>query len=361
LGIRFSDLRIDASSLKEFADGSIKVSAQLTKTGVFTYHNPDGTPRREYRPASEVFSDSSRESFAGAPVTINHPTFADGSRLVSAKYWKGVAIGHLGDNVRQDGDFAVADLYVRDADAVARVKSGDLKGVSCGYRVDYDPTPGTAPDGTSYDGIQKNIQGNHLALLPRGIAPRGGEGCSLRLDSNDDEELPGYTSKDHMDLETLKAQVTALTGELAKARTDAAELPALRAALDAAKAQLAELTPARLDALVAERETLLVTAKAAGVEYAGKTSAQIKRAIVAKKTPSLAARVDAMSDDAVDAVLAVYVAEPHPSLGTALAPMLTPVDGVRADGVPDVSKLPKVSDLYAASVESARNAWKVSK
>lgn len=358
MGIRFSDLRIDASSLKEFADGSIKVSAQLTKTGVLTYRNPDGTPRREYRPASEVFSPASKESFAGVPVTINHPTFADGSRLVSAKNWKGVAIGHLGENVRQDGDFAVADLYVRDADAVARVKSGDLKDVSFGYRVDYDPTPGTAPDGTSYDGIQKNIQGNHLALLPRGVAPRA-EGCSLRLDSNDDEELPGLNSG-RMDPETLKAQIVALNGELAKARTDAAEAEQLRKDLAAAKAQLAELTPARLDALVTEREGLVATAKAAGVEYAGKTSAQVKRAIVAKKTPSLAARVDAMSDDAVDAVLAVYVAEPHPSLGTAVAAVLAPVDGVRADGVPDISKLPKVSDMYAASVEAARNAWKVS-
>ena len=80
-----------------------------------TYRNDDGTPRREYRPAKTVFNKAALETFAGAPVTVNHPP----QGKISADSWKRDAVGHLGDTVRQDGDHVVADMYIRDAATVA--------------------------------------------------------------------------------------------------------------------------------------------------------------------------------------------------------------------------------------------------
>jgi uncharacterized protein len=352
--LRYAEVRLDASTLQELPDGSIKVVGQLTHPGIFNYRNPDGSLRREYRPADEVFRKAALESFAGAPVTVNHPRQPNGQRLVTPQSWKKDAIGHAGENVREDGGHAVADLYIRDADAVAAVKGGRLKKISLGYNVEYDPTPGTTSDGQRYDGIQRNIRGNHIALLPTGIAPRGGEECALRLDSNGDE------LKSDVEDEALKAKVAALESELSRVRADAAELPKKMAELSAANARIAELSeqlkPARLDSLVEARSVVVALAKSAGVDSTGKSSLDVKRAIVAKRTPELASRVDSMGEEAVDAVMAVYAAQPA-HVGAPLAVLAPPAPAARADATDD-APVPKYADLYRKHAEKSRNAWK---
>jgi len=355
---RYTEFRIDASTLKEFPDGSIRVQGRLTHPGVFTYRNPDGSARREYRPAEEVFSARALETFQGSTVTVNHPVTADGQRLVTAQTWKNHAVGHLGEMVREDAGHAVADVYVRDAATVARVKRGELKGLSCGYEVDYDPTPGTTPGGDRYDGVQRNIRGNHVALLPSGTEPRGGDSCSLRLDSAGDELTDETTEVKYPAMtEALQAQISALTGELAKARTDAAEVDGIKkkvAELEAALASAnASLEPARLDALVAERAAVVEVAKAAGLDPAGKTTLQVKRLIVAKRTPDLATRVDSLGADTIDTILAVYAAEPHPSLATVL-----PTPPARTDSNPTPPAVKTVSELHTSFVNAQKDAWK---
>lgn len=350
--LRYSTLRIDGSSLQDLPDGSIKVAGQLTHTGVFSYRNPDGTERKEYRPQEEVFHKNTLNTFAGSPVTLNHPRFSNGDRLVSASTWKNVAIGHAGENIRQDGDHMVADLYIRDAAAVKAVKNGSLKHISLGYQVDYDPTPGTTRDGQRYDGVQRNIRGNHIALLPVGVAPRGGEDCQLRLDSLGDEIDP---LNSNVELEALKAKVTALETELTKARTDAAEVEKLRLDLGAEKALVTELkasvAPERLDALVETRGVVVAAAKAAGVDPKGLSNLQIKRALVAKRTPALATRVDSLDESAVDAVLSVYETQPHPTMQLP-DPNQKPAADTRTDAVPTISQ------MYEKAAKERQNDWK---
>jgi len=354
--LRFSELRLDASTLRDLPDGGIRVTAQLTRPGIFTYRNPDGSPRREYRPAEEVFKKTALETFAGAAVTLNHPRAdADGQRLVTAKTWKREAVGHLGENIREDAGHVVADLYIRDEAVVKSVKNGDIRNVSCGYRVDYDATPGETPEGQKYDGVQRGIRSNHVALLPVGVSPRGGESCSLRLDSNGDEitEL----KYDSMELDDLKVKVTALESELSKARTDAAELPKVKAELDAANKRIAELgeqvKPERLDALSDARSAVVSAAKAAGIDCAGKPTLTLKRAIVAKRTPDLAARVDSLSEESVDAIMAVYKSD---AVAAPLAVLDPPkADNARTDAAP---KVPTYAEMYEKHATASRNAWK---
>src|SRR5271165_1778956 len=125
---RYSEIRLDASGVKTLPDGSIKVPAVLTHTGIFPYLNSDGSLRREYRPAEEVFRADSMATFADVPVTVSHPS----SRRVDATTGRRDAVGHLSGAPRRDGENMVGDLLIRDAATIEKVRSGDIHNVSCG-------------------------------------------------------------------------------------------------------------------------------------------------------------------------------------------------------------------------------------
>jgi hypothetical protein len=72
-----------------------------------------------------------------------------------------LAKGHA-ENVRQDGDFLVADLYITDAGLISEIENGKRE-VSCGYDCLWVP----AEDGTFE---QKEIVGNHVAVVQTGRA-----------------------------------------------------------------------------------------------------------------------------------------------------------------------------------------------
>lgn len=159
--------RFDAGSLrppKRLADGRLRVDAYLTRTGVFEYLNPDGTVRREYRPAEEVFHADSLSSFEAVAFTDEHPI-----EPVTASNAKTYAVGWLGESVRRDGEHVVAPIYVADTDVIGKIEAGKRE-VSCGYECDLEMVAGVTPDGQRYDAIQRNIRGNHVALVERGRA-----------------------------------------------------------------------------------------------------------------------------------------------------------------------------------------------
>jgi len=51
----------------------------------------------------------------------------------------------------------------------------------------------------------------------------------------------------------------------------------------------------------------------------------VKRAIVAKRTPALADRIDSLTEQSLDVALATYKEGPHPSMTSAVAPLVAPV------------------------------------
>lgn len=219
-------------------DGRLIVDAHITRSGVFSYRNPDGTTRREYRPPDEVFKADSLSTFALVPVTNDHPPEGVTSRN-ARKY----AVGSVGENVRQDGDHVTAQLVVFDQgviDAMARGK----RDVSCGYECDLDETPGVTPSGERYDAIQRNIVGNHLAIVSVG---RAGS-ARVRMDGAVQLGAEGATGDLIMD-ELKQALADAATQ---KVRADVAEqaLAALRKDADATKARL----DAAVEELAAERK-----------------------------------------------------------------------------------------------------------
>lgn len=165
------------------ADGRLIVDAFLTRTGVFVYRNPDGTERREFRPPEEVFHADALDSMKLAPVTNDHPP-----ELIDSTTARQFAVGAVGEAVRRDGDRVAASLVVFDADTIAEMDAGKLQ-TSCGYECDIEETSGTSPNGERFDVIQRNIRGNHVAIVQTG---RAGAEIAVRMDASyqvEDAEL----------------------------------------------------------------------------------------------------------------------------------------------------------------------------
>jgi hypothetical protein len=111
------------------------------------------------------------------PATWGHPPV-----LLDAENTKKFQVGYSGSQVRFNDGFVEVALVLTDKDAIDRVKRKDATEVSAGYSVDYDPTPGITPEGESYDGVQRNIRVNHIAIVPRG---RAGPEVRLLMDRMD--------------------------------------------------------------------------------------------------------------------------------------------------------------------------------
>ena len=158
-------------------EGYLKVWCKAARVGTQLYTRGDGTQVREYRPEDEVSNPDSLASFGMKAVTLNHPKV-----LLDSKTTKLHQVGHAGSHVRFSDGFVEVALVITDQDAIDAVQRGDAQEVSAGYRVDYDPTPGVTPDGESYDGIQRNIKVNHIALVARA---RTGREARLLLESCD--------------------------------------------------------------------------------------------------------------------------------------------------------------------------------
>ena len=170
-------IRIDAADKKEtyYSDeGYLYDDPIVGRIGIQIYHNPDGTERREYRPAEEVFSQKAMDSAKGVPIIITHD-----AGFVNKDNAPEEEIGTVLD-VFRDGDYLRAHIVIHDTDAM---KDSGLKELSLGYNLDIDDTTGEY-QGEHYDCIQRNIRINHLALVAEA---RAGDSARLNIDGKDTE------------------------------------------------------------------------------------------------------------------------------------------------------------------------------
>lgn len=147
----------------------------LTSTGIFEYHNPDGSIRRELRLPEDVFDPESLKSYKGRPIIITHD-----AGLVTKDNVKANQIGTILTEGYRNGDDVRAEIIIHDTD---EMKEAGLKELSLGYNLDLEETPGEW-EGQHYDAIQRNIRINHLALVREA---RAGEQARLNIDSRDPE------------------------------------------------------------------------------------------------------------------------------------------------------------------------------
>lgn len=138
---------------------------------------------RLHRPPEEVFDAASMASFENKPITIEHPQVA-----VTAENWAELAKGEVRD-VACRGEWMSGTLLVKARDAIEALQSGKVQ-LSNGYTFELDMTPGTTADGRAYDGVQRNIRGNHVALVD---AARCGSACRI---ADSQPNLEGQTMAD---------------------------------------------------------------------------------------------------------------------------------------------------------------------
>ena len=311
MSLRFDRFVLDAGSRRRAEDGALIVTGRLSRTGIQSYNQGDGTRRREFRPDAEVFDADSIASFDGVTITDLHPE----SGVVTPDTFNNLSKGHI-QNPRKDGDHLAADFYIHDANLIQAVEGGHRSELSAGYFAVLDLTPGEY-HGQKYDAIQRRIRANHVALLPKGMA-RAGRSAKLLLDSNgnqlppqihvnqqDGGPLPPPEDR-NMDEFTviidgityvLKGDATArqvVPRQIQDASALVRERDGLQAKLDAATEENAKLKadldaaqdPARIDSMVKERAELIEKARKLGgkdLDCSGSTRAIQERALATRK------------------------------------------------------------------------------
>ena len=171
---RYDSVTLSMAKFDEY--GFLHDTPIVTRSGVFTYLNADGTIRREYRPPDEVFNADSIKTLKGVPITLEHPLTA-----VNAGNVDKLSVGAvLSEGLREDNNMR-AEIVIHKADVLNK----GYRELSLGYNVDLEQVAGTTPEGESYDYIQRNIRYNHLAIVKNA---RAGRKARLNLDGDEIQE-----------------------------------------------------------------------------------------------------------------------------------------------------------------------------
>lgn len=351
--------RYDVGSIGEVErldNGFLRCPGQLSRVGVFPYLQPDGSVRKELRLPDEVFRADSLATFEDAPLTNGHPPV--GQRRLTAKNANRFSVGHVRD-VRQDGDTIVAKIMITDAKAIAEAEAGKRQ-LSNGYRCDLELKQGVTdgitgiPDGLRYDAIQRNIQGNHVAIVNKG---RAGESSSLRLDHDDaiqvdDDYKPKKTQPGARPMETMIVKIDGVDFEVPKAagqailklqahadelddqiKKQSTEMATEKARADTAEEARDTAVKERDDAASPEAITTATNARVALITAATKvlgekdaqgkvwkfddlTDHEIRRAVVEKSSPTAVEKIDALEGDAQTAYVSARFDAAIDAVGT---------------------------------------------
>lgn len=293
---------------KKTSEGYLIADAFTARTGIQQYAGsevgrPDLSVVNVYRPAEEVFSKDSLQSFSHVPVTDDHPSVA-----VTADNWKDLAMGEASTDVLRDGERLRIPLIVKDAAMINKIESGKRE-LSVGYGCTLDWEAGTTPDGMAYDAVQRGIRANHIAVVRRGRA-----GSEFRIGDSADSWGAAPIINDHRDTPKMKTivfdgisievtdqaeqAITKLQKQLADSTSAVAQAAAAHAtALQAKDSEIGELkikladaekqvlTPAQMADAISARSALIETAKVftKDADLTKLSDAEIRRAAVAAK------------------------------------------------------------------------------
>lgn len=172
--LRRERLAFDRGSVRRYdADGRLHVDwANISKANICPYYGreiPDSErlgldPDRIYkllRDPDEL--EKSVPTWNNLPLLSQHaPTSADEPQ-------KDLTVGSTGTDAEFKAPFLRNSLVIWDAEAIAGVEMDEQKELSCGYRYVADMTPGEY-NGEKYDGVMREIKGNHVALVTEGRA-----------------------------------------------------------------------------------------------------------------------------------------------------------------------------------------------
>lgn len=159
------------TSRKKDINGFITVENNpISKSGVFPYLGrslPDAEDPDKiyyvYRPEEELANPEAIESFKLVPLINDHVMLGEGFDTQPEE--KGVH-GTTGSDVRFENGVLYSTLRIFSTALKNLIDAGKI-GLSLGYRCLYEKTSGVF-NGKPYDYIQRNIRGNHIALVDEG-------------------------------------------------------------------------------------------------------------------------------------------------------------------------------------------------
>ncbi|MGQ1540642.1 DUF2213 domain-containing protein [Acinetobacter baumannii] len=259
-----------------------------------------------YTPAEELFKPKTIKSFNGVDVTDYHPP----KNEINASNWKDYHIGYC-ENVRQEGDYLVGDLLIKDKISIDLIQSNERLEMSLGYGATLVLEQGTAPDGTVYQAKFINFIGNHVALVKYG---RCGGDCrigdqkqtppegktmevivnGMRFDIGDNKPLADALKIQQEQIDNLKAaklkvgdKQFSIGDELNAVQAVVDQLHTDKTTLEQKVGDLEknQMTPEKLEQAATERAAVIADAKALvpTVKTEGCTCEQIKRDVLAAK------------------------------------------------------------------------------
>ncbi len=189
----------------------------VTKAGVFPYLgkqlsgsdsiDPDKV-YKVFRPREELAAPKFLESMKLLPLIDGHNMLGSSFDDLLPAEIKGVH-GVTGEGVfLSDNGIFYAPLKVFSEELKRRIDSGKTE-LSLGYRCVYDWTPGVF-DGEQYDAIQRDLDGNHVALVDAG---RCGAEVAV-LDEQIKSKMEGKRIMDRKTVEdAMKSMMDSLFGE----------------------------------------------------------------------------------------------------------------------------------------------------
>jgi len=165
----------DRASARNFdVDGRMHVTnCRITKANVCPYYGreiPDSkalglNPNKVY-----MLYRHPEELAKAAPTFRNLQLMALHTKVTAEDAKKHITVGTVGD-VSFDGTYLVADqLTVWDRLGIDLVETEEARELSSSYHYRVEMTPGVSHDGVAYDGVMRDIKGNHVALVPEGRA-----------------------------------------------------------------------------------------------------------------------------------------------------------------------------------------------
>ncbi len=168
-----AELAFDRSMRRYDADGRLHVeTSNISKANICPYFG------REIPGWQELGLDADRtyqlyrdpaELEKGAATFNNLPILSRHVPVTAADHKPELVIGSTGSHAAFDGMHLKNSLVFWAADAIGAIEDEERKELSSAYRYRADMTPGEV-DGVRFDGVMRDIVGNHVALVSQGRA-----------------------------------------------------------------------------------------------------------------------------------------------------------------------------------------------
>jgi hypothetical protein len=154
------------------ANGFLHVEvSNISKANVCPYYGREIPGDLGLEPDQVYYLYRDPEELRAAAETFNNiPLLSEHVPVLPDSLPEELIIGSTGTDAEFDGTYLRNSLVVwrqAEQDAIEAERKREL---SCGYRYRADMTPGVTPEGLRYDGVMREIMGNHVALVIEGRA-----------------------------------------------------------------------------------------------------------------------------------------------------------------------------------------------